>query len=445
DELPIREWIGVCSGGNAGCPGLPFEARGKPVRRAGPSQFLELPANMIAYLANEFPCAVEPYVMDEIHELRRHGLPILACSVKRPQDSYRNKSQIRLEEVLHFYPLQPWLMVIAFFILCRREMLGILSRILMKGNEGLDRRVRALAHTSLGAYYSVLLKDRQVEHIHVHHGYFASWIAMVAAHLLGISYSITLHGSDLLIHAAYLDIKLENCKTCFTVSDFNRGFILEHYPQIAPGKIVVSRIGVALPPLEVVPRRSASPLRMLSVGRLHAVKDHAFLIHACRALKDRGCQFTCQIVGDGPERNTLARMIEEFGLANEISLAGHLPHEELDPCYASADLVVLTSRSEGIPLVLMEAMARKKLVLAPAITGVPELVVHGETGFLYSPGSIRDFVHSVESVIRSFGELDSVRRSARAYVSRKFNREKTLATFAELFIAQLPASREVQD
>jgi len=400
---------------------------------------------MIAYLANEFPCAVEPYVMDEIHELRRHGLPILACSVKRPQDSYRNKSQIRLEEVLHFYPLQPWLMVIAFFILCRREMLGILSRILMKGNEGLDRRVRALAHTYLGAYYSLLLKDKQVEHIHVHHGYFASWIAMVAARLMGISYSMTLHGSDLLIHAAYLDVKLANCKTCFTVSDFNRNFILRHYPQIPPDRVVVSRMGVVLPPLETTLPHRPAPLRMLSVGRLHLVKDHAFLIRAFRALKDRGCHCTCRIVGDGPEREALESLIETLGLENEITLTGHFSHEELEHCYATADLVVLTSRSEGIPLVLMEAMARKKLVLAPAITGIPELVIQGKTGFLYSPRSISDFVRSVESVIRSFGELDPVRRSARAHVSRIFNREQTLAAFAELFIAQLPDSEEVQD
>jgi glycosyltransferase involved in cell wall biosynthesis len=138
-------------------------------------------------------------------------------------------------------------------------------------------------------------------------------------------------------------------------------------------------------------------------------------------------------------------MIEKLELANEITLAGHLPHEELDHCYVMADLVVLTSRSEGIPLVLMEAMARKKLVLAPAITGVPELVIHGKTGFLYSSGSVRDFVRSVEEITRSFGELDAVSRSARGHVSRKFNREKTLATFAELFIAQLPGSGEVQD
>ncbi|HEY1802687.1 MAG TPA: glycosyltransferase family 4 protein [Terriglobales bacterium] len=400
---------------------------------------------MIAYLANEFPCAVEPYVMDEVRELRRYGLQVLMCGVKKPRNSYRNESQSHTEEVLHFYPLRLRLIVAAFFALCRLDMLRIFVRILAKGNEGLGRRVRAVAHTYLGAYYALLLKDKEVEHIHVHHGYFASWIAMVAARLLGISYSMTLHGSDLLIHAAYLDIKLESCRTCFTVSDFNRSFILKRYPQIPPGRVVVSRMGVALPALEIASLHAATPLRILSVGRLHRVKDHAFLIRACHVLKDRGCQFTCQIIGDGPERDSLARMIEKFGLANEIALAGHLPHEELDHCYVMADLVVLTSRSEGIPLVLMEAMARKKLVLAPAITGVPELVIHGKTGFLYSPGSVRDFVRSVEEITRSFGELDAVSRCARGHVSRKFNREKTLATFAELFIAQLPGSGEVQD
>jgi colanic acid/amylovoran biosynthesis glycosyltransferase len=400
---------------------------------------------MIAYLANEFPCAVEPYVMEEVRELGHHGLRVLMCSVKQPKNSYRRESQIHTEEVLHLYPLRPQLMVMAFFALCRLNMVNVFVRILMKGNESLGRRVRALAHTYLGAYYSLLLKDMQVEHIHVHHGYFASWIAMVAVRLLGISYSMTLHGSDLLIHAAYLDVKLERCKTCFTVSDFNRDFILKHYPQVPADRVVISRMGVSMPQLEFASPRHTALLRILSVGRLHPVKDHAFLIRACRALKDRGCQFTCQIVGDGPEHDALARMIEKLELKDEITLAGHLPHEERDHCYRSADLVVLTSRSEGIPLVLMEAMARKKLVLAPSITGIPELVIHGKTGFLYSPGSISDFVHSVESVMQSFGELDPVRRSARAHVGRKFNREQTLAAFAELFIAQLPASGEVQD
>ena len=125
---------------------------------------------------------------------------------------------------------------------------------------------------------------------------------------------------------------------------------------------------------------------MLAVGRLHPVKDHAFLLRACHELKTSGADFACLIAGEGPERPWLEHLIRNLGLEDQVKLLGHLSRQQLDACYELCDLVVLTSRSEGIPLVLMEAMARGKIVLAPAITGIPELVKDGETGFLYRAG-----------------------------------------------------------
>ena len=97
-------------------------------------------------------------------------------------------------------------------------------------------------------------------------------------------------------------------------------------------------------------------------------------------------------------------------------------------------MVVLTSRSEGIPLVLMEAMARGKPVLAPAITGIPELVIDGENGFLYSPGSLEDFVARVQSIYGSLATLGDLGRAAREQVQQHFNRDKNLDAFRELFL-----------
>jgi colanic acid/amylovoran biosynthesis glycosyltransferase len=104
---------------------------------------------------------------------------------------------------------------------------------------------------------------------------------------LGIDFSMTLHGSDLLLHPAYLDLKLKECSFCVTISEFNRSYILERYPEIQPAKIMVRRMGVepGNNPIKVSP---GGPLTMLAVGRLHPVKDHDFLIRACRMLKDRG-------------------------------------------------------------------------------------------------------------------------------------------------------------
>ena len=101
------------------------------------------------------------------------------------------------------------------------------------------------------------------------------------------------------------------------------------------------------------------------------------------------------------------------------------------------DVVVLTSRSEGIPLVLMEAMAHGKTVLAPAITGIPELVKHGETGFLYHPGSLGDFVTKIQLIRASPPALPRLRHAARQHVLEHFDREKNLAALADLFVSRI--------
>ncbi len=178
---------------------------------------------------------------------------------------------------------------------------------------------------------------------------------MVAARLLGVNFSLALHGSDLLLDGAYLDTKLKNCRFCVTISEYNRRYILDHFPAIDPTKIVVSRLGVDVPEhAEILPRKAHAEPRvftLFTVGRLHAVKDHAFLVRACARLRDRGLDFECVIAGEGPQRKRLELLIRENQLQDRITLLGHVLRSELYSLYRRADVVVLTSRSEGIPLV----------------------------------------------------------------------------------------------
>jgi glycosyltransferase involved in cell wall biosynthesis len=297
---------------------------------------------------------------------------------------------------------------------------------------------------------------------------------MVAARLLDSSFSLTLHGSDLLLHQAYLDVKLQNCKFCLTISEYNRRFIATHYPEIDLAKVSIARLGVEVPETEIsklpAGRHSTEPIRLLAVGRLHAVKDHAFLLRACDYLQAEGLDFRCEIAGEGPERCRLESLIRALELENRVKLLGHISPEHMDSSYRRADLVVLTSRSEGIPLVLMEAMARGNVVLAPAITGIPELVIPGETGFLYEPGSMWDFLEKVMQISSLLGKgpplmeemhekrdsgdalsrampegsarrLDWIRHAARVQVSHNFNRKKNLQSFTDLFLQHAFRSR----
>ena len=315
--------------------------------------------------------------------------------------------------------------------------------------------MKALAHTWLGACYAVLLEGSGVEHIHVHHGYLGSWIAMVAARLLGVEFSMTLHGSDLLLHPTYLDVKLENCTFCLTVSEYNRNYILERYP-VAAEKVVVARLGVEVlePPAQAVPKpkMNGDAFTFLAVGRLHAVKDHAFLVRACAQLQVSAVPFDCLIAGDGPEWRNLASLIGKCELQERVTLLGHVAHKNMNSWYDRADVVVLTSHSEGIPLVLMEAMARRKIVLAPAITGIPELVIAGKTGFLYKAGSMDDFVarllfirslmQAPEDSLSAGRKLEQIRHAARAQVRENFNRRRRLQTFGDFFLRRVGTQAE---
>lgn len=409
----------------------------------------------IAYLANQFPAAVEPYVSEEIRELRQRGVRVIAGTVRRLGAAQRGSSA-KVFEILCLQPLRVLTLLRALGLAARRwkRIASLVKRVLLQGKESPTRRLKALLHIGLGAYYAVLLQDRRVKHIHVHHGYFGSWIAMVAARLMGIGFSLTLHGSDLLLDAAYLDTKLKNCRFCITISDYNRRYILEHFPGINGKKVLVSRLGVDVPERvqssRMGGRGAHRTFSLLTVGRLQAVKDHSFLVRACARLRDRGLVFECAIAGEGPERRRLERMIREYSLQDRVTLLGHVAREQMDSLYRRADVVVLTSRSEGIPLVLMEAMARGQIVLAPAITGIPEIVIPEETGFSYVPGDLEDFVERILFLAalmsredsRLFSRVDWIRHAARTQISNNFNRGKNLTSFADQFLQRV-ATREL--
>jgi len=163
----------------------------------------------IAYLANSFPESQEPYVWEEICELRRRGQLVLPCSFKRPRAP---SSLEAARETLYILPLRLSLCVRATWALVRNfsSIKNFIKRALF-GSEPVMQRLRTLVHTWLGVYLATAIRNRNVRHIHVHHGYFSSWSGMVAAKLLDAEFSLTLHGSDLLLRADYLDIKLKHC------------------------------------------------------------------------------------------------------------------------------------------------------------------------------------------------------------------------------------------
>ena len=304
-------------------------------------------------------------------------------------------------------------------------------------------RLRALGHTLMGAALADDLAPLNVRHIHAHHGYFASWMALVAARLLDIGFSFTLHGSDLLLRADLLAPKLSACSFCITVSEFNRRYILRNYPSIPAEKILVQRLGVDRV-LSWPSQRTSAPARespLLYVGRWTAAPHSRITRSFSRPAPPsapRALTFFAGLSARAPSARRWNARSRGSDSSPTFTWSGMCRARGLVPYYRNADLVVSTSKSEGVPVALMEAMSHERIVLAPAITGVPELVEDGRTGFLYAPGSLPSFLDRVGWIYANQASLAEIRRAAAARIAASFNRQRNLLTFVEQFLARIP-------
>jgi colanic acid/amylovoran biosynthesis glycosyltransferase len=176
---------------------------------------------------------------------------------------------------------------------------------------------------------------------------------------------------------------------------------------------------------------------LLTVGRLHPIKNHAFLIKACFLLKQRGHEVLCLIIGEGETKKKLTHLVRSLNLNREVKLLGVIDRRFIDVFYQLADVFVLTSKSEGLPLTIMEAMLNERIVLAPKITGIPEIITDGVNGFLYQKENLQAFIDKMVCIFEKYKGLQFIGKQARSDILKYFNRKKNMEAFAEVVISHL--------
>jgi glycosyltransferase involved in cell wall biosynthesis len=255
-----------------------------------------------------------------------------------------------------------------------------------------------LSHLAGAAVLAEYCQAHRVEHVHVHFAYGAAEVAIFLKALTGLPYSISIHGSDVLLPNRLLEAKLREAQFIVSNCHYHIQHLRKLYPSLLTQRFYVVPGGVALnhcPWAEVVPPQAGLPLRLLLVARLVPVKATEVLIQACAILKSQKIPFHCRIVGDGPERPKLADLIRDLHLDQEVEILGFRYQEEVAQLYDWSHVVVLSSRSEGTPMTIIEAMAKARPVVAPGITAIPEMVTDGQTGFLFKPGSPIDLAEKL--------------------------------------------------
>jgi glycosyltransferase involved in cell wall biosynthesis len=292
------------------------------------------------------------------------------------------------------------------------------------------QRLAALRHFFKAGYLVDILLHKPVDHLHAHFASTPTLVAMFAHQLSGIPYSFTAHAKDIYVNDPdVFRVKLERARAVVTCTEYNRRFLQEQFGPLCDGKLHSIYHGLDVSQFKfTLPRRveSGDPV-ILSVGRLVEKKGLADLIAAADILRRRGHSFQLEIIGSGPLRGALETQVKQLGLEDRTRLLGALAHDRVCLAYQRASVFVLpclvTSNGDrdGIPNVLLEAMASGVPAVSTPISGIPELIESGVDGLLVPPKDPTSLAEAVERVLASQELGERLARAARAKIEASFS------------------------
>ncbi|UCH52334.1 MAG: glycosyltransferase [Pseudomonadota bacterium] len=379
----------------------------------------------IAYLHNVYARAGDTFIRAEVRQLRGFGHTVLTFSVREPDPSELISVEICDEHARTDYILSHGFLCL--LISAIRELLRAPRRTCAAirvaarcGWPGIKGRLWPFAYFFEACYLSRQLREKRVDHLHDHNGEGCAFVAMLASMLSGVPYSLTIHGPGEFDRPTLLSLAEKVRRSQFTVaiSDYGRSQILRWIAPEDWTKVHVVRCGVRFDNgNEAV--GMASDRRLVCVGRLSMVKGHLTLLEAIARLKAEAA-FEVVIVGDGPLRRTIEERTVALGIQDRVTLTGWMSAEGVHQEIARSCAMVLPSFAEGLPVVLMEAFAVGRPVIATAITGIPELVEPGLSGWLVPAGSIDALSAAIREVLSTAPErLASMGRAGNARVRER--------------------------
>ena len=283
---------------------------------------------------------------------------------------------------------------------------------------------------------------RGVTHFHAHFATSATSVARLASLFSGIPYTFTAHAKDIFHeYVVYDDFKgkLEKAKGVITVSDYNLKYLQESYGDSAN---VVQRLYNGLDLSQFTFKKPDDrPRKILAVGRLVEKKGFTYLISACKILAEKGCQFTCEIIGTGDLAPQLQAQIEQDNLEPYVTLVGPRPQKELKnelqqaSVFAAPCIIGNDGNRDGLPTVLLESMALGTPCVSTDVTGIPELVRDRDTGLLVAQEDPHSLAIALEELLDNADLRVSLATSARKLIEKEFDIEKNTVQLRQLFNA----------
>ena len=394
----------------------------------------------IAYLVNQYPTVSHSFIRREILALESAGVEVMRIALRGWNSPLADPQDLREREHTHFVLRQGPIALLRALLreaTARPRLLFAGWRVATRMAKGSDRSLLYhwiyLVEACVAAGW---IRQAGIRHVHAHFGTNSAEVAMLAAPLCGAGYSFTVHGPDEFDrpNAIGLGEKMRRANFVVAISSFTRSQLLRWVERPHWDKIHVVHCGLDLAFHDGALAPQASTARLVCVGRLSAQKGQLLLLDALRKVLDAGHAVELVLAGDGEMRPLLERRVDELGLRAQVRITGWVSAAQVRAELLAARALVLPSFAEGLPVVIMEAMALRRPVITTYIAGIPELVRNGESGWLVPAGDVEALAEGVVACLLAPPEtLQRMGDKARQRVLKRHDVDVEVGKLLRLF------------
>jgi len=401
----------------------------------------------VAYVLFKFPVLTETFIANEIWALRQQeGVKIHLFSLLKPDAGPVHPLSEQLVSDVWYAPgmlsWRLWQAQVYFLVRSPGRYFALLGRLL---GQAYSARPLGLFFKRLVIFLKAVavahrLRAMPVNLVHTHFAWLSGAAARIISMLLDLPYTVTVHAYDIFsVESDLLCFTTSSASRVVAISEFNKQTVLDRCPGVEQSAVSIIHCGIDLEMFRPSPREDREPLKILSVGSLTAKKGHEYLVRACQQLKASGIDFRCAIIGGGPDEQDLKRLIRACDLEDLVELRGPRKQPDVLSAYQDADLFVLgcvvlsSGGRDGIPVVLMEALAMQLPVVSTPVSGIPELVRHGETGWLVPERDATALAEAVTHLAADRSLRHRLGRNGRILVEKEFDIRGNAARLADVF------------
>lgn len=394
----------------------------------------------VAYLISEYPKVSHSFIRREIAALERQGVDILRFAIRGPSDGSPDSADVEELSRTRYVLGSGLASLVANLIraLVRRpaSFIGAARRALQLSRGAERGLVHHIAYFFEACMVANWMATSRVTHVHAHFGSNPTTVALLAAHLNGGTFSFTAHGTVETDAARFIGIpeKVRRAAHVVAVSAYGRSQLCRWVEPVHWGKVTVVHCGLDQAYREAPAQPFNKARRFICVGRLSPEKGQFLLVDALAELHRQGVDAELVLAGDGELRAAIERRCAELGVADRVRITGWISGAVVRKEIEASRALVLSSFAEGLPVVLMEAMACARPVVATRISGVPELVRDGQDGWLVSPGDVMELAAAMGRCLNAdVQQLEAMGAAARARALDRHDVDRSAQQLRQLF------------